>query len=241
MASPVVPPSSIRQPQAAFLLENAPHENLLLLSSPKLSAAPATSCLTRTVYRKIPYFKPSRERIQAKMITGTVGAAVFGIASRIFWGTGICVAAQPQWFENFFANSSDCFARTIKGMIQPGSLLTFIFQTSVIGLCGMGAYLGARICFADYQEIARLQLLGKEYSAIAESLKRSFEKQNENPPNDVKTIQGIAYRLKANLLLIEANLKKTGCLSPEDASRFTRQLSLSADRVLNPEGAPNEL
>ena len=193
MTASVTPAPPIKPIDLSFLEENAPDKNLSRLANPKLSSAPLTSCLTKTVYKKTPYFKPSRETIQAYTIGGTLGMAVFRVASQVFWGTGFCVAAKPQWFENFFSNSSECFGQTIENMTTTGSLRILFIQTSVIGLCGIGAYLAARVFLKDYHETSRLQMLGKEYFAIAESLAKGFENaRKENNPEALKTIQGFA-------------------------------------------------
>lgn len=237
MAAFVAPIPSVQLTDLTFLQDNAPMENLMRLANAKLSAAPRTSCMTRSVYKKVPYFKPSLETIQEKTISGMIGIAVFGVAARVLANTGFCVTTNPQWFDNFFSNSSTCLGTTIENMTKSGSLLTLFFQTSVIGLCGIGTYFAARVCLHDYRESSRLQMLSKEYSAIAESLVQGFENvQKEKKPETIKEIKGIASRLKANLPIIETNLKNVCRLPPEDVARFTSQLSLAANRVLHPEG-----
>lgn len=207
---------------ATFLKENSALENLKILADPKLSAAPRTSCITKEIYRKVPYFKPSRERIQAITVNGTLGVALLGIIARTNMIAIPCVVLDPQWSDNFFSTSSRCLGQSIQIMAEPANLLSLFLQTSWIGLYGISAYIAARGLLKDYKESSRIQMLAKEYSAMAESL----------ASKDLPEREAIARRLKANLPLIEANLNRCARLPQERCAQLTRRLSLAADRVL---------
>lgn len=193
----------------SFLKEAAPLENLRSLADPKFCTKNHT-CLTKMVYAQVPYFKPSQETIQTKTIGVMLGVAIAMISFPRLLDMGLCMSLKEKVWENFFPAAAECADWAYQDMTRSLNSITTFVKASILGLCGLTSYVAARIFFHDYSEKSRIEMLRKEYSAIAQSLSKHPE---------------MAAQLKVNLPLIEANLQKFGRIAPEVAKQLTQELT----------------
>lgn len=228
-------------PPISFLKEGNPTENLAYLSNPLIGSMPKTGCITRQIYERTPFFKPSRKTIQAWSINLGFLIAISNLTYQLLPNIWTCTAINmlENTNANFFSALSNCFTQTVHSSNTSTNRLwnaySFVFTT----LFSIGVYTTARLAFKDYQETNRIALLDQEYSSIAQTLLTELDKaKQEKNEKNLQTIKQTANKIKINLPLIETRLLETTQLSDTQITPIIKKLQIAADRVVKTQTDP---
>jgi hypothetical protein len=220
-------PAAFFQPRDPFLKENAPLENLQLLSNPKFAQAAATVCVTREVSQKTPLFKPARASIQNFSMGMLSLFVITPLNLYTFWNTGICMAPK-DWQKNFFSVSSSCLSSSLSNLTSDENRVQYLFWTLMASMWGIGTYTALRWFFRDSNEKIRIVHLRKVYSDIADSLSDLAKKPDAET---VKKTKAAAAHLLANLPFIQKKLEWAAKIDPQEAALIVHKLHLVAERI----------
>lgn len=228
--SPLLPPKLLDY----TYLSNSPSDNLEKLSSPKYSSTPPTGCMTREVYKKVPFFKPTQSSIQSKCFRIGFKIPMAYLLYRLVNGAiAHGISKGDEWQTNFFPVASECLGKSISDLGEPSAQIITYASFVSAALFTLGLYTSSRLFFTDYSEKSRFALLDQEYSAIHQILIGEFDKaRKENDPEALKKMIGIASRLRANLPKIENDLKEGVRLDPDDLDHLMLKLTHGIDYVL---------
>ncbi len=238
-ATSAIPPA--KQIDLAYLEPGKPNENLERLANAQFSTAPATVCMTRETFQKVPRYKPTPQKIRNWSYGFGLFTTLSGLSTRAF-GEMILFASQenwqPNWQADFFRISLRSFVHGMQKMTDPIHKKWTFYNVSWSVVVGIAAYVAGRIFLKDYRESKRFTLLDKEYSAVAETLIRNYETaKKEKNSESVLNSQYKAEKLQANLPIIMLHLLQTARLGPEKILPLVQKLSLAAHRVLNGGGS----
>lgn len=187
--------------------------------------------MTREIYKKLPYFKPSTEAVHNWCYGLGISAAISSFAVRILRGTVSCAMAK-DWQTNFFPTASTCFIKSIQDLNDPTSKFFTYWNLTISGLLGIGCCIAARILLRDSRESTRFSLLHKEYASIAEVLIEFDEKaKSSKNPEAIATVNEAAQKLKRNLPIIETHLKSVR-LNPQQEVELMNLLRYAVKQVL---------
>ncbi len=232
---PVASPSA--PTHLTYLEKNKGPQNLERLSHTKYTMTPETSCMTREACKKVPYFKPSTEKIHNGCIGLATSLIIGNISARIFSGSLACIMLKNESLnKNFFPIASECVAQSYSMLGNPSTKITMFFQYSAILLASIGACVAARFFLHDYSEKSRFELLDQEYSQVAQALTDSF-KQAQNiegveGAKALRQVQTTARQLQANLVIIKDKLMKGARLDEKDVDFLLARLSSSITPIL---------
>lgn len=231
-------PPSIPTVNLTYLEKNKGPQNLERLSHTKYTMTPTTSCMTQEAYKRVPYFKLSKEDIHNWCIGLASFLIVGNIASRIFSGSAFCMISKKEDLnKNFFPIASTCLGQSYNALGHPSAKISMFFQYFAAILTSLGTCVAARILFHDYSEKSRFELLDKEYANIAQALTDSFGKAQKLPGNEgakaLRQVQTTARQLQANLPLIKNKLIKGACLGDKDVDFLLERLSSSITPILS--------
>lgn len=230
-ATSAIPPA--KQIDLTYLEPGKPNENLERLANAKFSTAPATACMTRETFQKVPRYKPTPQKIRNWSYGFGFFTTLSGLSTRAFGEMVLC-ASQENWQTDFFRVSSRCFVHGMSKMADPHHKKWTFYNVSWSVVVGIAVYVAGRIFLKDYRESKRFTLLDKEYSAVAETLTRNYETaKKEKNSESVLNSQYKAEKLQANLPIIKAHLLQAARLGPEKIDPLVQKLSLAAHRVLN--------
>jgi|GEM_PF-6546011 len=227
-----IPPA--KRIDLTYLEPGKPNENLERLANAQFSTAPATACMTRETFQKVPRYKPTPQKIRNWSYGFGFFTTLSGLSTRAFGEMVICALEEMEWQSNFFRASSRCFVHGMSKMAEPNHRKWTFYNVSGSVVVGIAAYVAGRIFLKDYRESKRFTLLNKEYSAVAETLTRNFETaKKEKNSESLLNSQYEAEKLQANLPIIKTHLMQGARLGPEKIDRLVQKLSLAAHRVLN--------